>query len=240
MPRSSSKLLRNPATEKAWQGVPPTKISGAYAAGRQLKVEIKQMGNRSYQHHKLFFGGLLPLAYEYWVPSGGLVTDGEQKLISGFARRLEAMHSSGGLFLEFADEFVRMVAAKRGEKIGAVLQSMEAFRKWLTIEAGYFDVYETPDGYRKEPPALPQQTDAKMSLRLSDGLARHAPDMAEQAIARPKMEAVLGLLESCKDYAEFEAKLSELDLGKGDNLLIQRLVSDGLSAWADGADDGWD
>ena len=41
-----------------------------YAAGRQLKVEIKQMGNRSYQHHKLFFGGLLPLAYEYWVPSG--------------------------------------------------------------------------------------------------------------------------------------------------------------------------
>ena len=35
-----------------------------YAAGRQLKVEIKQMGNRSYQHHKLFFGGLLPLAYE--------------------------------------------------------------------------------------------------------------------------------------------------------------------------------
>ena len=85
---------------------------------------------------------------------------------------------------------------------------------------------------------LPQQTDAKMSLRLSDGLARHAPDTAEQAVARPKMEAVLGLLESCKDYAEFEAKLSELDLGKGDNLLIQRLVSDGLSAWADGADDG--
>ena len=38
----------------------------------------------------------------------------------------------------------------------------------------------------------------------------------------------------------FEAKLSELDLSKGDNLLIQRLVSDGLSAWADGADDGRD
>ena len=85
---------------------------------------------------------------------------------------------------------------------------------------------------------VPQQTDAKMSLRLSDGLARNAPDTAEQAVARPKMEAVLGLLESCKDYAEFEAKLSELDLGKGDNLLIQRLVSDGLAAWAEGAGDG--
>ena len=29
LPRSSSKLPRNPATEKAWQGVPPTKTSGA-------------------------------------------------------------------------------------------------------------------------------------------------------------------------------------------------------------------
>ena len=143
-------VVKTPAGTLAPATAYDAEILRDYAAGRQLKVEIKQMGNRSYQHHKLFFGGLLPLAYEYWVPSGGLVTEGEQKLISGFARRLEAMHSSGGLFLEFADEFVRMVAAKRGERIGAVLQSMEAFRKWLTIEAGYFDVYETPNGYRKE------------------------------------------------------------------------------------------
>ena len=60
------------------------------------------------------------------------------------------MHESGGLFLEFAEEFVLAVAKKRGEKVGAVLQSMEAFRKWLTVEAGYYDVYETPAGIRKE------------------------------------------------------------------------------------------
>lgn len=119
-------------------------------AGKLYKVEVKQMSNRSYQHHKLFFGGLLPLAYQYWQPTGGLITDVEQKLIEGFAKRLEAMHDSGGLFIEFASEFVQTVAKKRGEKIGAVLQSMEAFRKWLTIEAGYFDVYETPTGIRKE------------------------------------------------------------------------------------------
>nr|DAX74831.1 MAG TPA: hypothetical protein [Caudoviricetes sp.] len=28
-PRSSFRLFLSPATEKAWQGVPPTKISGA-------------------------------------------------------------------------------------------------------------------------------------------------------------------------------------------------------------------
>ena len=119
-------------------------------AGKPYKVEVKQMSNRSYQHHKLFFGGLLPLAYQYWTPTGGLITDGEKKLVESFAKRLEAMHASGGLFIEFAGEFVQIVAKKRGEKIGAVLQSMEAFRKWLTIEAGYFDVYETPAGIRKE------------------------------------------------------------------------------------------
>ena len=119
-------------------------------AGKPYKVEVKRQSDRSYQHHKLFFGGLLPLAYEYWTPTGGMVTDSEKAMVKSFAKRLESMHNSGGLFLEFAEEFVQTVAQKRGEKIGAVLQSMEAFRKWLTMEAGYFDVYETPTGIRKE------------------------------------------------------------------------------------------
>ena len=125
-------------------------LLGGLKAGKPYKVEVKQMSNRSYQHHKLFFGGLLPLAYQYWQPTGGMVTDSEKAMVKSFAKRLESMHNSGGLFLEFAEEFVQTVAQKRGEKIGAVLQSMEAFRKWLTMEAGYFDVYETPTGIRKE------------------------------------------------------------------------------------------
>ena len=127
-----------------------SELLAALKVGQPYKVEVKQMSNRSYQHHKLFFGGLLPLAYQYWQPTGGLITEVEKKLIESFAKRLEAMHDSGGLFIEFAGEFVQTVAQKRGEKIGAVLQSMEAFRKWLIIEAGYFDVYETPTGVRKE------------------------------------------------------------------------------------------
>ena len=125
-------------------------LLGGLKAGKPYKVEVKQMSDRSYRHHKLFFGGLLPLAYHYWTPTGGMVTQGERLMVERFAQRLEALHESGGLFLEFAEEFVQTVAQKRGEKIGAVLQSMEAFRKWLTMEAGYFDVYETPTGIRKE------------------------------------------------------------------------------------------
>ena len=143
-------VIRTPAGTLAAATAADAEILRSLQAGKAYRVKVTQMSSRSYQHHKLFFGGLLPLAYEYWQPTGGLVTQGERAMVQRFAQRLEAMHESGGLFLEFAEEFVRMVAAKRGEKIGAVLQSMEAFRKWLTIEAGYFDVYETPDGYRKE------------------------------------------------------------------------------------------
>ena len=146
------------------------------------------------------------------------------------------IHAPKGVWFEFDDEVrIDKTRAERDKMYldaGQLVLTEEYYRDVLGFEESHFKL--------REPPAVPQQTDAKMSLRLSDGLARHAPDTAEQAIARPKMEAVLGLLESCKDYAEFEAKLSKLDLSKGDNLLIQRLVSDGLSAWADGADDGRD
>ena len=116
---------------------------------------------------------------------------------------------------------------------GQLVLTETYYRDILGFEPEHFELRDPKTSSENPAPA-------KFSLRLSDALARNAPDTAEQAIARPKMEAVLGLLESCKDYAEFEAKLSELDLSKGDNLLIQRLVSDGLSAWADGADDGRD
>jgi hypothetical protein len=146
------------------------------------------------------------------------------------------IHAPKGVWFEFDDEVrIDKTRAERDKMYldaGQLVLTEEYYRDVLGFEESHFKL--------REPPAVPQQTDAKMSLRLSDGLARNAPDTAEQAIARPKMEAVLGLLESCKDYAEFEAKLSELDLGKGDNLLIQRLVSDGLAAWADGAVDGRD
>lgn len=143
-------VVKTPAGTLAAATVADAEILRSLKAGKAYRVKVTQLSNRSYQHHKLFFGGLLPLAYEYWQPTGGLVTQGERAMVQRFAQRLEAMHESGGLFLEFAEEFVLGVAKKRGEKVGAVLQSMETFRKWLTIEAGYYDIYETPAGIRKE------------------------------------------------------------------------------------------
>ena len=145
------------------------------------------------------------------------------------------INASKGVWFEFEDEIkVDKTRAERDKMYmdtGQLVLTETYYRDILGFEPEHFELRD-PKASSENPAS------AKFSLRLSDGLARNAPDTAEQAIARPKMEAVLGLLESCKDYTEFEAKLSKLDLSQGDNLLIQRLVSDGLSAWADGADDG--
>ena len=46
------------------------------------------------------------------------------------------------------------IARKRGEKIGAVVADIEAFRKWLIVKAGYFTIVQNPDGIRKEPMSI--------------------------------------------------------------------------------------
>ena len=129
-------------------------ILGSLKIGRGYKVEVKQHSNRSYQHHKLFFGGLLPLAYEYWQPESGLITQGEENAVMEFAKRLEVMSDTGGLWLEYAGDYLEEIARKRGEKIGAVVADIEAFRKWLIVKAGYFTIVQNPDGIRKEPMSI--------------------------------------------------------------------------------------
>lgn len=129
-------------------------ILGSLKIGRGYKVEVKQHSNRSYQHHKLFFGGLLPLAYEYWQPESGLITQGEENAVMEFAKRLEVMSDTGGLWLEYAGNYLAEIARKRGEKIGAVVADIEAFRKWLIVKAGYFTIVRNPDGIRLEPMSI--------------------------------------------------------------------------------------
>jgi putative uncharacterized protein orf79 len=54
------------------------------------------------------------------------------------------------VLLGYAEDSLRRLAEKRADKYGAAALSLEAFRKELTIQAGYYDVYETPWGVRKE------------------------------------------------------------------------------------------
>ena len=193
-------VVKTPAGTLAAATVADAEILRSLKAGKAYRVKVTQLSNRSYQHHKLFFGGLLPLAYEYWQPTGGLVTQGERAMVQRFAQRLEAMHESGGLFLEFAEEFVLGVAKKRGEKVGAVLQSMETFRKWLTIEAGYYDIYETPAGIRKEAKSI---SFAQMDQEAFNDFYRACFQVAWNMMLSTKFENQEAALRAAEEMMEF-------------------------------------
>lgn len=113
--------------------------------GKPLKVTITSQTERSLKHHRLFFGGLLKMGFEYWEPAGGLITAGESKGIMEFAKYLDRTRNST-VIQEVAELYLQRLAQVRAEKIQAPSKDPEQFRKWVIIEAGYFDLKLTPSG----------------------------------------------------------------------------------------------
>lgn len=137
-----------------------------------------------------------------------------------------------GVWFEFEEETkVDVARAERDKKYlesGSLRLTRDYYRDVLGFDETHFEIVE--------PVAQSGNAAAKLSLRLSDGLnPDRQPPTFEQTVMQPKIQAILSALEECDDYAEFEARLSKLDLSQTDNILIQRLVSDGLQAWAEGA-----
>ena len=99
-----------------------------------------------------------------------------------------------GVWFEFEEEIkVDKTRAERDKMYmdtGQLVLTETYYRDILGFEPDHFELRPKASSENPAP--------AKFSLRLSDALAHNAPDTAEQAITRPKMEAVLGLLESAK------------------------------------------
>jgi len=47
---------------------------GKFKTGQAVRVSVTQIKSRSLQHHRLYWGGLIELAMDYWEPTGGLVS----------------------------------------------------------------------------------------------------------------------------------------------------------------------
>lgn len=109
--------------------------------GVWLNCDIRQQ--RNYQFHKKLFS-LLQLGFEYWTPSGGVISPAEKAFLSGYVRYLIALAGHGELLEETATAYVERTASRR-LNASAVAKSFEAFRKWAIIEAGFYDEYVLPD-----------------------------------------------------------------------------------------------
>lgn len=196
-------VIRTPAGTLAAATAADAEILRGLQAGRAYRVKVTQLSDRSYQHHKLFFGGLLPLAYEYWQPTGGLVGKAERETVQWVVRNMARQTGANEAVLqEAAEQFLQTLARLRAEKYGAVLQSMEAFRKWLTVEAGYFDVYETPAGIRKEAKSI---SFAQMDQEAFDAFYRACFDVAWNMMLSGKFDSEEAALRAAEEMMEFGA-----------------------------------
>ena len=193
-------VIRTPAGTLAAATAADAEILRSLQAGRAYRVKVTQLSGRSYRHHKLFFGGLLPLAYEYWQPTGGLVGKAERETVQWVVRNMARQTGANEAVLqEAAEQFLQTLARLRAEKYGAVLQSMEAFRKWLTVEAGYFDVYETPAGIRKEAKSI---SFAQMDQEAFDAFYRACFDVVWNMMLSAKFPSEEAALLAAEEMME--------------------------------------
>lgn len=99
--------------------------------------------------HRKFFA-LLELSFDYYEPTGGLIPRQELRGIHGLAQYFEELNGRPGQLQNAVAAYIAKLEAERAERFPAVDKSREAFREWVTIEAGHFHLVQTPDGIRKE------------------------------------------------------------------------------------------
>ncbi|MDR8481298.1 MULTISPECIES: DUF1367 family protein [Serratia] len=119
--------------------------------GAVLVADFKQVRNPAF--HRRFFA-LLNLGFEYWEPTGGAISTNERKLVTGYARFLATFGGNEPALLNAAEQYLERVADRRAGSISAC-KSFDAYRAWVTVEAGHYDAIQLPDGtLRKHPRSI--------------------------------------------------------------------------------------
>ncbi|WP_284973888.1 DUF1367 family protein [Atlantibacter hermannii] len=120
--------------------------------GAVLAADFKLVRNPAF--HRKFFA-LLNLGFEYWEPTGGAISSNERKLVNGYARYLAAFGGNESALMDAAEQYLDQVASRRITNGISLCKSFDAYRAWVTIEAGHFDTIQLPDGtLRKHPRSI--------------------------------------------------------------------------------------
>ncbi|CNF15125.1 Protein of uncharacterised function (DUF1367) [Yersinia bercovieri] len=119
--------------------------------GAILTADFKQVRNPKF-HRKYF--SLLNLGFDYWTPSGGTISPEEKKLVRGYVNYLAEYAGHSDTLEELARQYLDTLAEQRADRV-TLLKSFDAFRRWTTIQAGYFSIIQMPDGSQfKEPKSI--------------------------------------------------------------------------------------
>ncbi len=115
--------------------------------GAVIVGNFKQVRNPKF--HRKFFA-LLNLTFDYYEPSSGVLTADEKRIATKIFMTLDNHNNKNGFFINFGREFMRSESEERRATIESIEKAFEPFRKWLIVEAGYFDETHVLGGIVKE------------------------------------------------------------------------------------------
>lgn len=121
-----------------------------YKQGEIVNGRFTGKSSRSYQFHKLYFGGLLRLALDYWQPRGGILTKDEKDFAKGLISYVESKGYDSEAVKLLLRAYMEKVIAERQCEIETQHKSIEGLHHYVKIEAGYYDAIITPEGVIRE------------------------------------------------------------------------------------------
>ncbi|EKN3597389.1 DUF1367 family protein, partial [Yersinia enterocolitica] len=78
----------------------------------------------------------------------------EKKLVRGYVNYLAEYAGHSDTLEELARQYLDTLAEQRADRV-TLLKSFDAFRRWTTIQAGYYAIIQMPDGSQfKEPKSI--------------------------------------------------------------------------------------
>lgn len=121
-------------------------IYNKWKLGRVICGKFTQ--SRNYKYHKRFFG-LLNLAFDYYQPSSGVLTNDEKRIATKIFQALDNASNNNGVMLDWGREFMKAESSLRKSQIENIQKAFEPFRTEMIIESGFYDEVIVPTGVKK-------------------------------------------------------------------------------------------
>lgn len=129
-------------------------LMARWKAGHAVKVQATTQSPRSLKHHRLYWGGLLALTYEYWCPQGGLVGASEKTALKKFCVWLDNKSGKTGAIKAACNAFLAELVESRAKKFEVPEKSKAQLHEWLKVEAGWYELQLSPTGLKKVPKSI--------------------------------------------------------------------------------------
>lgn len=119
-----------------------------------IRIEIKSKSPRNVEHHQKYWAGLIGLAFDYWEPTTSMITYEERLQYTGYLKFLEQSGVDSTAIKESIRQYLNTINRNRKNKHRVTPKTKDHLHQWIKLQAGYYDVIQTPVGIRRIPKSI--------------------------------------------------------------------------------------